>query len=445
MCVTARLTTTTARALSLALALALSRYAILLERAKHPATVCAKKFSDCFTLSKDDFDAVGKLFSEMYERVVEIGKQRFRELLFFATTEDPDALVGGAAGEGMKLRLVRSCGKDKMAGAAPPTVQRHQRKSGGDTPEPRRRSSFRFSASSDEDIGSEVGGGAGLFGRLRKGSKDKHYEEQAASAANQKQAASAANQTKVVPVGGPVDGHDSPAVPQPSDRPGGGGDESGGGCGDGSAPRDVGGGVCINGEEIDELLGSSCDRTSVTALLITSRMKRWKTRAVMQGRIRQLDEAFRERNYREPAAAGVPLSSIPASPRMTDSATTRVGVTAHGATMPRCDDGGAGTSSSAACPVAAQPVTVADAVVADELRAIRGAMSDVHRLVSLLVARQDSTDARVAAVEAAVQARNARGGGGADGEAAARSERHGQLPPLDLASDARHDGAQCDV
>ena len=130
---------------------------------------------------------------------------------------------------------------------------------------------------------------------------------------------------------------------------------------------------------------------------------------------------------------------------MTDSATTRVGVPAHGATMPRCDDGGAGTSSSAACPVAAQPVTVADAVVADELRAMRGAISDVHRLVLLLVARQDSTDARVAAVEAAVQARNARGGGGADGEAAARSERHGQLPPLDLASDARHDGAQCDV
>ena len=84
MCVTARLTTTTARALSLALALALSRYAILLERAMHPATVCAKKFSDCFTLSKDDFDAVGKFFSEMYERVIEIGKQRFRELLFFA-------------------------------------------------------------------------------------------------------------------------------------------------------------------------------------------------------------------------------------------------------------------------------------------------------------------------------------------------------------------------
>ena len=64
------------------------------------ASVQAVSFCDLFLLVKGDFDDVGKLFPEVYEKVVAIGKKRFKELLELVTqtdaTKDATSSVAGA-------------------------------------------------------------------------------------------------------------------------------------------------------------------------------------------------------------------------------------------------------------------------------------------------------------------------------------------------------------
>ena len=58
-----------------------AEYAIILDNARHPATVEATAFCDLFSLHKSDMDEVGKWFPHAYHKVVEMGKARFKELL----------------------------------------------------------------------------------------------------------------------------------------------------------------------------------------------------------------------------------------------------------------------------------------------------------------------------------------------------------------------------